>query len=170
MNDSSCQNIGTLLTALVEGRFDDLSPDEMAVVEQHLNECAECSSRLAGVDGTCETAIMADVQEPSAEQWDQTGAAIDDSLSSVTGQRSSTFRFGRMAMAGLSVAALLAIGVTVGQFAMRSGLAGRGMQLASASEVEIESVEVFGDTDLLVLNTGDEGDPSIIWVVEDSGT
>lgn len=41
-------------------------------------------------------------------------------------------------------------------------------QLAAAGDVEIESIEVFGDSTSMLMSFGDD-DISIIWVMDDEG-
>ncbi len=167
MSSGTCKKWHDAITALVEGRFDDVSPDEIEQVETHLNECEACANRLNHVTPTADPLLDAEPAEPSAEQWEGAWDRIDDSAAAAE----ATVREPRRLpmWAGLSAAAVVVAAVGLWQsVGLRNG-SDWAMQLAGAGDVQIESLEVFGDATTMVLGAGDDAETPVIWVMEEEG-
>ena len=170
MTHSTCETHHDALAALGEGRFDDVTDEQIAAAEEHLNQCEDCAASLRDQKPNSEAAFRSDAHTPSDAQWETVWSRIE-AMGANRHDHGVPFakRRLRVAWAGLSVAALLAIGVTVGEFARGPDGSLGELRLATAGDVEIESVEVFGSSELIVLNSGDQSEPSIIWIMEEPG-
>ena len=163
----SCEQYRQTIAALRDGRFDAIEPDQMAAAETHMNDCTACRSELADVTPIpephlCETAAL-----PANESWNNVWDKVDDAVAPATHAQARVLRFMRP---WGTLAAAAVVMFMVGLWRMMPGTATDdwAFQLAGAGDVEIESVEIFDDSNSMLTSFGDDDTP-IIWVMDDEG-
>lgn len=166
MSSDPCNQWRDAIDALVEGRFDEIEPDEMARVEAHLNECDACADRLADVTAAGDAELRAEPVGPTADQW----GAVWDRIDAGSSGKSTSRRPRRLSLwAGLSAAAVFVAAVGLWQVVELRRGPDRTMHLADNDDVQIESLEVYGDATTIVLEAGDDAKVPVIWVMEEQG-
>lgn len=165
MNSAECDKFGGAIEELALGRFDAIGAEEMADVEAHLNACAACSSRLGVMRAGPEAVWDEPVQLPSSDEWTRVGQAIEDAYRA---ERRSGISAGpiRLARRWGAIAAILLLSVSVWRFGVWGVEPAWSLQLARGDEVEITSLEVFGDAMPFVISAGEDGDVPVIWVIQ----
>ncbi len=163
----SCEQFRETIAALRQGRFDAIDPDQMAVAETHMNDCAACRSALVNVTPIpeprlCETAVL-----PADESWNNVWDKVDESTATPTHAQARILRFMRP-WGTLAAAAVVILMISLWRTAPGTGTDDWPFQLAGAADVEIESMEVFDDSTSMLMSFGDD-DISIIWVMDDEG-
>lgn len=168
--NTPCEQLADALLALIDGRPDALAPEQVAELETHLDECPTCAARLARVqarpEATLHDALAAPVPEPAL--WDAVWDRIDarSTAVSVTARRRLpvTLRL----WSGLSAAAAVILLATVWWLTPPAADYPWDLRLAGPDDVNIQSLEVFGDATSIVLTAeGDDAAP-IIWVIEEN--
>jgi anti-sigma-K factor RskA len=167
MAGKDCQTLQSAIGALAAGRFDDVSTDQMAVLEAHLNECADCAARLADVRARLALPFDVAVDSPAPEAWDIVWRAIEAGPSGQA-ERAGLGRGIRWRWwAAGAMAAVAAILLIIGLWPMAGTVQPLPeVQFASADDVHIESLSVFDQGTPMVLSVGEDGGISVIWVVE----
>jgi hypothetical protein len=171
MAEDECQGLQDLIAALAEGRFDVLSPDEVAALEAHLNECGACAARLATARAAPPDAGYPEPPAgPEAGVWDAVWnridkAAMDSRPVGLSGGRARWLR----SWGAISAAAAILLATAIWHLVPLRPAPAWEFRLAGAHDVEIESLEVFGEATTFVLNTDDDVGTSIIWVMEENG-
>jgi hypothetical protein len=170
MAENDCQRLQGPIAALAEGRFDDLSPDEVAAVETHLNVCAACAARLATARATPDAGYPEPPAGPEAGVWDAVWnrideAALDSRPVGLSGARARWLR----SWGAMSAAAAILLATAIWHLVPLGPSPAWEFRLAGARDVEIESLEVFGEATTFVLNTDDDVGTAIIWVMEENG-
>jgi hypothetical protein len=167
MAAKDCQTSQGAIDALAAGRFDDVSADQMAVLEAHLNECADCAARLADVRARLASPFDVAVDSPAPETWDAVWRAIEAAPSGQVERAGlgRVIRWRRWAAGAIAAAA--AILLIIGLWPMASTVQPASeVRFASADDVHIESLSVFDQGTPMVLSVGEDGGISVIWVVE----
>lgn len=161
-------NPDELLARAEQGALDDLSPAEIEALEAYVNADPSAAARLAPVTPTVEPAL-AEVSGPSAAEWARVWAGIDAACSRAAQAgraRRGPRRWLRVWEAVTAAAACVALAVL-----WRSGASVEdgGWPLQLSNNVEIESVEVYGDETSFVVYADDGSGRAVIWVLEDTG-
>ncbi len=159
----SCEPYRQTIAALREGRFDAIEPDQMAAAETHMNDCAACRSALENVTPIPEARLCETFALPEGESWKKVWDNVDEAAATPPHAQARIIRFMRP---WGTLAAAAAVMLMVGLW--RTGTDDWAFQLAGAADVEIESMEVFGDSTAMLMSFGDD-DISIIWVMDDEG-
>lgn len=163
---AECNRLSNVITALSQGRFDEVGPEVLANVEHHLNQCGECAALLNDAAPAPGGPFSVDVTIPSKAQWDRTWQAIDGASAKRVTQRRHPLQNARN-WAFLSAAAAVVLAAGLWQWHDAGQPSNWDLRLAGSSDVAIESIEVFGDSTAVVMNTGEAENATIIWVMED---
>jgi hypothetical protein len=163
-----CERWQSAIADLAAGRFDALSPEQMADVKAHLNECESCAARLADVTAQPETTLGLHEQMPTKEQWAGVWENIESAVATPAqqamriGRRRPWMRYVTATAAGLIL--LIGIWRLPGQLTPQRA----ELRLAAADEMNIESLAVYDEATPVVLTVGEDGDGiSVIWVIEE---
>ena len=92
-------------------------------------------------------------------------AAMDSRVVGLSGTRTRWLR----SWGAMSAAAAILLATAIWHLVPLGPSPAWEFQLAAARDVEIESLEVFGEATTFVLNTDDDVGTSIIWVMEENG-
>ena len=169
MQPMTHEKLEEAVTALAEGRFEALTPDQMAEVEAHVNTCDSCAARLAMAPAVADRELAGDVETPPAEVWGDVWRRIDE-----TAVRAEVPRPARgwarrwRAWAPVSIAAALLVAVGLTQLVPDRGGSLTALLPAGSGDVEIVDLKVFGDATPFVVSAGSQDEISVIWVIEDS--
>ena len=63
-------NLDKLLEQVAAGRLDDLTPEQVAALEEHLNSAPEAQDRLADTLASIESSLPVDRTMPSEADWE----------------------------------------------------------------------------------------------------
>ncbi len=182
-----CQQTQAVLAAVREGRWDALSPADIAALETHLADCPACAAELAAAPAAPDAqtqALLAHLPaapQPTAQTWEllwqSVGAALPSPARQAIPQPLSAphhavrrtivatwlIRFWRP----IAVAAAAVFMVGVWRFALRPAAP---PELQLARNVQIDSLEVFGDASPIVYTIeGPDGGSTVIWIVDTKG-
>ncbi|MCH7870552.1 MAG: hypothetical protein IID33_02520 [Planctomycetes bacterium] len=163
----SCENYRETIAALRDGRFDAIQPDQMAAAETHMNGCAACRSALTDVTPIPEPQLCETATLPADESWKSVWDKLDESAATPNHTQARILRFVRP-WGTLAAAAVVMLMVSLWRMTPATDTDDWAFQLAVAGDVEIESMEVFGDSTSMLMSFGDD-DISIIWVMDDEG-
>ncbi len=173
MDTQVCRQFEPLLTMLADGRMDQLTPEQMDSVAAHVDACPACEARLAGVSSQMPLPSGLAIEAPSTQQWSGVWAAIERAAvqpARAVAPGNLRWPVRRIVQAFTAAAACLLVGLAVWQYVGPSDAAPRlTLDLAHASDVAIESLEVAGDDTSFVVTAGAEDDIPIIWVFEKTG-
>lgn len=165
MSSAECDKFVGAIEELAGGRFDAIGAEEMADLEAHLNACEACSSRLGEMQAGPEAEWDEAVALPSSDEWSRMGQAIEDAYRA---ERRSGIPPGpiRLARRWGAIAAILLLSVSVWRCGVGGVEPAWSLELARGDEVEIRSLEVFGDAMPFVVSAGEDGDVPVIWVIQ----
>lgn len=166
-----CEEMIVRIAALAAGRFDALTPAEVAGAEAHLNGCARCAAQLAGVQAGPEPAIGmsgAAGGSPSEAEWDAVWRAVEPTVGRLRLRPvEAPVRPGWWgAWSALAAAAAIVLSVGWYRWGGQNEPAWGKIELAGGSDVEIQSVEVGEDDTTFVVNVGAGGRTPVVWVIE----
>lgn len=150
------RTIGVLLTLVAEGRLDALTDAEMHRLEHALNTNPALADQIGGM--TADGGAYAPAQPTDAE-WERVWAGVDTDQQAVTSPR-RLWRIGP-----LSVAAALVMMVGLWRLATPA----TALTLTPDDDVEIVSVETFGDDAPFIIAAADDDEFPVIWVIENEG-
>lgn len=169
----------------MQGRFDELAPDEVARVETHLNDCSACAELLAHETaaierptrgGTDASSVgdaplgLPSVETPSAEAWERVWDNVERSASAASVRSKPQGRhIIRFLYPWSAFAAAAAIVLMVGLWRLAPRTQTWALDLAGADDVEIQLLEVYGDAMPFVISGDAEGDVSMVWMMDDEG-
>jgi anti-sigma factor ChrR (cupin superfamily) len=168
MSATDCERWRKAVDDLAAGRFDALSPEEMAEVGAHLDACESCAARLARRTAEPEPALRLNEQTPTEEQWAGVWENIASASAAPAARSIRKPAWRRWAPYATAVAAgvILLIGLwwLPGQLTPKAP----ELRLAAADEMKIDSLAVYDQGTPVVLTVGEDHDEiSIIWVIED---
>ncbi len=162
-------DIQRLLQELELGRLDALSPDDVAALEQHLNADDQAAARLADRRPPRDERLSLPAAQPTAAEWDRMWQVVAGSATESAPLRKSTGRprrWLRLVEGVTAAAACVALAALWHGGASTEALAAEWpMQLSE--NVEVESLEVFGDQTSFVLYPDDGSGQAVIWVIEE---
>jgi len=168
MADEACERLSALIKALAEGRCDELAPEDITVLEAHLNECAVCGARLAEARATLEPGLDQAFVDPPPDRWDGVWERITaSSVEPVAEPAPAGWRRVLRSWASLSAAAAVLMVAALWQFVPQGGSGEWDFRLAGPGDVAIESLEVFGGSTALTLSVDEDSGVSIVWVMEE---
>lgn len=151
------------LGLVADGRLDELSPAQVAEMAQQLDRDPRLAQRLAAV--TADVADLAmPLQPPGPHEWERVWSAIDRGAATRPTPR-RLLRIGQVVVAA-AACILLVLGWRLVQPAPAPA---EQWAIVPATDVEVNSLEVFGDRSALVDRTGADGGFTVIWVLDDQG-
>ena len=169
MQPMTHEQLAKAVAVLAEGRFDALTPEQMAAVEAHLNTCDTCAARLAVAPAVAGRELSGDVETPSSEVWADVWRRIDEAAVRAEVPRPARGWARRWrAWAPVSIAAALLVVVGLAQLVPEQGGSLSALLPAGSGDVEIVDLKVFGDATPFVVSAGPQDEISVIWVMEDS--
>lgn len=163
----ACETIRHAVDALLDGRFEAISPEAMAAAEAHLNECPHCAARLEAALPASDSMLRAKLDVPRPDAWHAVWERIE--LETRPRQTAPTvYRFART-FSALAAAAVLLLAIGLLRFGPFSGGASEELRLAAAEDVQIESLEINGDEMPFVISAGEKENIPVIWFVQNEG-
>ena len=165
----TCEQYRETIVALREGLFDGIEAERMRAAEKHLNECEGCRALLADASARPEAGLRDAMQLPTEQAWDDAWERV----AAVGGgsRGASTQRILRLARpwGTFAAAAVVMLMVSLWRVMPDAESTGWALQLAGVDDVEVESLETFGDSTSMLMTAGDDDEISIIWVMDDEG-
>lgn len=173
------ENPDQLLERVAAGRLDELSPEQVAALEAHVNESAAAAARLANLVPQPPAGQFAPVAEPTAAEWERVWRGVEaaEVRSAARGagavevrrtvrDRGGARRFLRL-WEGVAAAAACVLLAVLWRSSQPAAEASWPIQLSQ--HVEVDSLEVFDDSTAFVVVPDDGSDGAVIWVLEESG-
>lgn len=158
------RNLENLLATVADGRLDELSPDQVAALEEYLDASPDAAARLAAASPNPDPRLSPAAASPTTAEWDAVWDNVESASSTPNAQSGlqRLIRFWRP----LSAAAACALLMLMWRGIPRSDDAAWPIQLSD--QVVVHEIEVFGDADAFV-DYGDGGGGAMIWLLEDEG-
>lgn len=167
MTHTSCDAVLQLINAVRRGCLDELTSGDVDALAMHLNDCARCAALISGDIPDPQTLSDPLRTLPAPGDADRQWAAISKALDGQTGHVVSLRKPRRLAVwSSVSAAAVLLLSVTAWQLWPQTADLW-SLDLAGQGDVDIQSVEVYGDAHLMLMNLDDENGISVIWVTDD---
>lgn len=164
----TCEQHRETIVALREGQFEAVETEQMEAVETHLNECESCQALLAGAAARPEAALREAVRLPTEQAWGEAWERVDAASESPAPSTQRILRFARP-WGTFAAAAVVMLMVGLWRVMPDPESNGWALQLAGIDDVEIESLETFGNSTSMLMTAGDDDEISIIWVMDDEG-
>lgn len=158
------QDMERLLTLVREGRLDDLTPGQVADLEAWLRTGPAEEGRIAGIRLPADPGLHMPVPEPTEAEWERVWAQVERAAAPRAVLR---LRPGRVWQALTAVAACVLLAAS--WYALRPPGAGQTWALRPSRDVRIDSLELYGDTTVLVDTTAENGGLPVIWVLDAQG-
>jgi anti-sigma factor RsiW len=168
--NTTCEQIADELQNLVEGRLDTLAPEHMSAIEAHLNECPTCAARLARAQARPQADLRDRLAAPAPARapWDAVWERIETHSAAEPVPPRRRLPVTLRIWSGLSAAAAVILLATIWWLTPPATDSPWDLRLAGPEDVQIQALEVFGDTTSIVLTAeGDDAAP-IIWVIEEN--
>ncbi len=171
----STQEMNKLVEALRDGRIDELTPTEMDALENYLDAHPESAALLANETPAADELLslaQLPTEAPSDQEWDATWQTVarESNLARSSGSSARPRFLPRFSFAWSSAVAAAICLVMVGAWSF-FGPTSVTETILLDPDVEIHSIEVFGDDSSFVLEANrDEVDHfAVIWVMEETG-
>jgi hypothetical protein len=158
------QEIERLLTLVREGRLDDLSPEQVAELEAWLCTSPTDEARLADARPPADPWLTAPLPEPAPAEWERVWANVNRAADQ---RKPAHRRWVPMWQALTAVAACVLLATS--WHVLQPARTDEAWALRPAREVRIDSLELFGDTTVLVDTTAENGGLPVIWVLDMQG-
>ncbi len=161
------QEMERLLSKVRQGRLDDLTPGQVAELEAWLRTRPAEGARLADARPPLEgwlTALLPPPPPPSPAEWRRVWAEVERAAAPRTALRQRLIPVWQ-GLVAVAACALLA----ASWHALRPPRMDGIWALRPASHVQIDSLELFGDTTVLVDTAAEEGGLPVIWVLDTQG-
>lgn len=154
--------IENLLDRVAAGDLDDLTPEQIAALEVHLNASPALAARLADERPPADTLLESlGAELPSESEWDEAWSRIAPASRVMRG-----LRFGAFART-ITAAAACVLLAFVYQVGPSRASAGEPWELSLATDVEIHELDVAEDVSSAVSYADDGEGPVVIWLFED---
>jgi anti-sigma factor RsiW len=163
---TSCEQLAAALQALIDGRLDALAPEYVSAMETHLNECPTCAARLAAAQARPEDTLTAPAPDPA--RWDAVWDRIDAPPVAETVPPRRRVPATLRLWSGLSAAAAVILIASLRWLAPPATDSSWNLRLAGPEDVQIQTLEVFGDATSIVLTAEGDDDAAIIWVIQEN--
>ncbi len=170
MNAIPGDNPERLLEALRSADLDQFSPEEVARIEGLLNSRPDLASVVGEQPATPDAGLASVLrqssapQTPSASEWESVWENIETAPATTANQPSRRWLHWWTPLTAIAAGLLLGI---VWRSAPAPTTAPWPLQLAT--DVEIQSLEVYGDATPMIVSTGGTDSIDVIWVLEDEG-
>ncbi|MHC5110954.1 MAG: hypothetical protein ACYTHJ_13875 [Planctomycetota bacterium] len=152
------------MTAVIEGRWDDVPDDLLEKAESYLEAHPEIADKLAAATPVPDANLPDIETEPDESAWEECWQGIEERLESPVDvvRRSHWIRNSSF----LGLAAALTFMVTWRWLISPAGVSAP-IALATSADAVIETVEVYDDSMSFVVSAGEDEDVAVIWVVEE---
>jgi hypothetical protein len=158
------ENFDELLDRVRAGRLDDLTTEQVAALEAHLNGTPAAAGRLADVMPVPDPRLTAAAPLPSAADWDNVWERIDSGKARRLPARHALGRVFRLWQPLAAAAACLLLLVV---WRTMLSPAEPPWQLRLSDEVVVHELEVSGDASAFVAYADDGSGTAVIWVFEE---
>ena len=157
-------NLDELLDRVAAGRLDELTPEQVAALEDHLNATPSAEGRLADVLLEADPRLSATTSMPTDAEWDQVWQRVD-SAAAARGKTARTIRRTIRLWQPLTALAACVALLLVWRWAPLS--TGSDWPIALSADVEVLELEVFGDASAFVSYSDEGQGAAVIWVLDD---
>jgi len=180
--NASKHNLDELLTRVAEGRLDELTAEQVAALEVHLNDSPEAAAKLAERIPTPPAGpLAAEPAPPTEKEWDAVWNGIEAGEKKNEGEPSvapdgapfppshlPTFpQAQRLARLWRPLSALAACVALFAAWHFATPTASADLEISLSDDVVIEEMEIFGDASAFVAYAGDGSGSAVIWILED---
>ncbi len=157
-------NFDELLDRVAAGRLDDLTPEQVAALEAHLNATPVAAERLADMVPEVDPRLAARVSTPTDAEWDEVWQQVDSAALS----REPTARtLGRVIRLWRPLAAAAACLLLLVLWRAAPSPADAAWELQLSDNVIVHELEVFGDSSAFIAYSDEDGS-AVIWVFEEN--
>ena len=157
-------NVEKLLAQVAAGRLDDLTPEQVAVLEAHLNAAPAASERLASAAPPGDPQPTGAPPSPSETEWNRIWKRIDSAAVTRAPRPTRSMHTVRLWQAVTAVAACLLLVVV---WRLASPPTAASWQMRLSNDVVVHEVEVFGDATSFIAYSEDGSGSAVIWVLEE---
>ena len=156
-------NLDQLLDRVAAGRLDDLTPEQVAALEAHLN-ATPAAEGLADVLPEADPRLSSTASMPTDAEWDEVWQQVD-SAAAARGRTARAIRRAiRLWQPLAAVAACVAL-LLVWRWAPFTS--GPEWPIELSADVEVLELEVFGDASAFVSYSDEGQGAAVIWVLDD---
>ncbi len=157
-------NLDQLLDRVAAGRLDDLTPEQVAALETHLNATPAAAERLADMVPEVDLRLGARVSTPTDAEWDEVWQRVD----SVALRRDPTARtLGRVIRLWRPLAAAAACLLLMVLWRAAPSSADAAWELRLSDNVIVHELEVFDGSSAFIAYSDEDGS-AVIWVFEEN--
>jgi hypothetical protein len=154
-------NLDELLDRVRAGRLDELTPEQVAALEAHLDATPTAAERLANVIPEPDPHLSAPVSSPTEDQWNAIWERVESAASSPRSPRRPVSRVLRF-WSPLAAAAACLLLVVVWRLS-----APPAWEMHLSEHVVVHELEVFGNSSAFVAYSDDDDGSAMIWVFEE---
>lgn len=165
------EELERLIETVADGRWDDLRPEEVAALEERLNEDPLAASRLEVVVPVLERGLCPVPAEPGRADWN---AAWDRIAEQSAGGGHARQRSGRTGRRMLRVweplcAVAACVLLMVAWWKLPGPKPVNGWELKLSNHVEVNEIEVYADLTPLVVYTQGATGAEVVWMLDEEG-
>ena len=157
-------NPDELLAQVAGGRLDELTPEQVAALEAHLNATPAAAERLADVVPASDPGMSHMPAPPSATEWDELWERVDSALPV---RKSAPREVGRVIRLWEPLAAVAACLLLMILWRAGPAPAQPAWEMRLSDHVVVHELEVFGDASSFVAYSDDDSGTAVIWVIEE---
>jgi hypothetical protein len=161
MNASS-HNPDELLARVADGQLDQLTPEQVAALEAHLNTTPAVADRLADVVPAPDPHLVPASSPPSEAEWDALWERVDSAGSA----RQTPNTIARVLRFWRPLAAVAACLLLVVLWRAVPWASEPSWKMQLSDDVVVHELEVFGDSSAFVAYSDDESGSAVIWIFE----
>jgi len=158
------ESFDELLERVSAGQLDDLTPEQVAALEAHLNATPAAAERLVDVMPTPDPQLTSGVPSPSGADWDRVWERID---SVATSRARPPRSLGRVFRLWQPLAAAAACLLLIVVWRTMLSPAEPPWEIQLSDDVVVHELEVFGNASAFVAYADDESGAAVIWVFEE---
>lgn len=156
-------NLDELLARVADGRLDDLTPEQVAALEAHLDATPPAADRLAGVTPTPDPQLTAAPPTPSETEWNGIWQRIDSAIPMRGPTPTVIARVIRLWRPLAAAAACLLLLLVLWRLAPSTP----SWEIHLSNDVVVHELEVFGNSSAFVAYSDDDDGSAMIWVFEE---
>jgi hypothetical protein len=158
------ENFDRLLDRVSAGQLDDLTPEEVAALEAHLNTTPAAAQRLADAVPTPDPRLTFAVPSPSDADWDRVWERIHSAEAAPLAPRHAVRRVFRL-WQPLAAAAACLLMIIIWRTMLSP--AKPSWELRLSDDVVVHELDVSGDASAFVAYADDGSGTAVIWVFEE---
>jgi hypothetical protein len=157
-------NLDALLALVADGRLDELTPEQVAALEEHLNARPEAVGRLENVVPEPDSLAGHAGPAPSEAEWEAVWDGIDAGCAVAGG--SEPRRIGRVITFWQPLVAVAACLLLI--VFWRAMPSRNRWPIELSDHVVVHDLEVFGDESAFIAYSDDNTGSAIIWVFDET--